>query len=189
MAEKTLKDAFYETLKDVYFAERAGLKSMKKSVKAARAPELKEALTAHGEESQHQVERLVQVFEALGKSPRAKTCEAMQGINSEMEDDLEEFGSTPAGDDVLIGCAQAVEHYEIARYGTLKAWAKKLGMADAERLLGETLEEEKRADERLSRVAESLAASGAQEEPESDEDEGEEAQEAETKLKTRGKKG
>ncbi len=115
MAGKTLKDAFYETLKDVYYAEKAGLRSLKKAAKAAQSDELKAALTEHGEQSQHQVERLQQVFGILGKPARSKTCEAMQGITSEMEEDLEDFGGSEANDDVLIGCAQAVEHYEIAR--------------------------------------------------------------------------
>jgi ferritin-like metal-binding protein YciE len=188
MAEKTLKDAFYETLKDVYYAEKAGLRSLKKAVKAAKASELKDALSEHGEESQHQVERLVQVFEILGKAARAKTCEAMQGITSEMEEDLEDFGSSEASDEVLIGCAQAIEHYEIARYGLLKTWAKKLGMDEAESLLSETLEEEKRADEKLSAIAETLTASGEDEKPESDEGEEEKNQKAETKLKSKSKK-
>ena len=186
MAEKTLKDAFYETLKDVYYAEKAGLRSLKKAVKAAKSSDLKTAFSEHGEESQHQVERLTQVFEILGKPARAKTCEAMQGITSEMEEDLEDFGDSEAADDVLIGCAQAVEHYEIARYGVLKTWAKKLGMSDAETLLGETLEEEKRADERLSQIAEAKTPSGKDEEPESGEEE--EAEEAETKLKSKSRK-
>ena len=102
MVEKTLKDAFYETLKDVYYAERQGIKSLKKAVKQAQSSELKDALTKHGEESAHQVERLTQVFEILGKPARSKTCEAMQGITSEMEEDLEDFGGSEAGDDVLI---------------------------------------------------------------------------------------
>ncbi len=159
MAEKTLKDAFYETLKDVYYAERQGIKGLKKAIKAAQTPELKQALTRHSEESAHQVERLTEVFELLGKPARSKTCDAMQGITSEMEEDLEDFGGTAAGDDVLIGCAQAVEHYEIARYGMLKTWAKKLGMADAEKLLSETLEEEKKSDVLLTQIAEGLPAS------------------------------
>lgn len=183
MAEKTLKDAFYETLKDVYYAEKAGLKSLKKAAKAAQSGELRTALAEHGEQSQHQVERLQQVFEILGKPARSKTCEAMQGITSEMEEDLEDFGGSEAGDDVLIGCAQAVEHYEIARYGVLRTWAKKLGLDEAESLLAETLEEEKRSDERLSRIAEGLMASGENEEPESEEDEEKQDKEAEVKLK------
>ena len=160
MAEKTLKDAFYETLKDVYYAEKAGLRSLKKAAKAAASEELKAALTEHAEQSQHQVERLAQVLEILGKPARAKTCEAMQGITAEMEQDLEDFGGGEASDDVLIGCVQAVEHYEIARYGLLKTWAKKLGLDEAESLLAETLDEEKQADERLSAIAGTLTASG-----------------------------
>ena len=141
--EKTLADAFHETLKDVYYAEKQSVKALKKSAKAAEAQELKDAFTKHGEESAEQVERLVQVFEIIGKTPRAKTCEAMQGITSEMEEDLEDFAGTDAADQVLIGCAQAVEHYEIARYGLLKTWAEKLGYTDAVPLLEQTLEEEK----------------------------------------------
>ena len=188
MVEKTLKDAFYETLKDVYYAEKAGVKSLKKAVKAAQSEELKAALSEHGEQSQHQVERLQQVFEILDKPARAKTCEAMQGITSEMEEDLEDFAGSEASDDVLIGCAQAVEHYEIARYGLLKTWAKKLGLDEAESLLAETLEEEKQSDEKLSRIAESLMASGEDKQPESDEDEEKENKEAEAKLKEKPKK-
>jgi ferritin-like metal-binding protein YciE len=184
MAEKTLADAFYETLKDVYFAEKAGLRSLKKAVKAAQAPQLKAVLTEHSEESQHQVERLLQVFEILGKPARSKTCEAMQGITSEMEEDLEDFGGSGAADEVLIGCAQAVEHYEIARYGLLAGWAKKLGMDDAASLLNETLEEEKQADIKLSRVAESLGtpAKGKKLPAEAEMDDGE------TKVKPKAKR-
>jgi ferritin-like metal-binding protein YciE len=152
--EKTLSDAFYETLKDVFYAEKQSVRALKKSAKAAKAPELKTAFETHAEESAHQVERITQIFELIGKPARAKTCEAMQGITSEMEEDLEDFGSTAAADAVLIGCAQAIEHYEMARYGTLKAWARKLGLADVEKLLNETLEEEKKADALLSQIAE-----------------------------------
>ncbi|TPG46478.1 DUF892 family protein [Roseomonas nepalensis] len=158
MAEKTLADAFHETLKDVYYAEKQSVRGLKKSAKAARSPELKDAFTKHAEESAVQVERLVRVFEIIGKPPRAKTCEAMQGLIAEMEKDLEDFGGTEAADDVLIGCAQAIEHYEIARYGLLKTWARKLGHEDAEELLEETLDEEKRTDALLSEIAEGLDA-------------------------------
>lgn len=151
--EKTLNDAFYETLKDVYFAEKQSVKALKKSAKAAEHGELKKAFETHAEESAHQVERLQQVFEIIGKPARAKTCEAMQGITSEMEEDLEDFGDTEAADAVLIGCAQAVEHYEMARYGTLKTWATQLGHKEAAKLLGETLEEEKKTDALLSEIA------------------------------------
>jgi len=147
MADKTLKDAFYETLKDVYYAERQSVRALKKSARAAQSPELKQAFTTHAEESNAQVERLVQVFESIDKAPRGKTCEAMQGLSAEMEEDLGDFSGSEAADDVLLGCAQAIEHYEIARYGTLRSWAAKLGYADAEKLLAQTLEEEKKTDE------------------------------------------
>ena len=154
MADKTLQDALYETLKDVYYAEKQSVKALKKSAKAAKSSDLKAAFTTHAEESAHQVERLTQVFEILGKPARAKTCEAMQGLTSEMEEDLGDFGETEAADDVLIGCAQAIEHYEIARYGLLKSWAKKLGMTEIEQLFSETLEEEKKTDTLLTQIAE-----------------------------------
>ena len=118
--EKTLHDAFYETLKDVYYAEKQSVRALKKSAKSAKLPELKQGFERHGEESAHQVERLVQVFEIIGKPARAKTCGATQGLTSEMEEDLEDFGGTEASDDVLIGCVRAIESYEIARYGLLK---------------------------------------------------------------------
>jgi ferritin-like metal-binding protein YciE len=157
--EKTLHDAFYETLKDVYYAEKQSVKALKKSAKAARLPALKQAFEQHGDESAAQVERLTQVFEIFGKPARAKTCEAMQGLTAEMEEDLEDFGKTEAGDDVLIGCAQAMEHYEIARYGLLKTWAGKLGLSEAVSLLDATLQEEKAADALLTRIADQTVGS------------------------------
>jgi len=162
-AEKNLSDAFYETLKDVYFAEKQSVKACKKSAKAAQSPELKKAFTDHGEESQGHVERLVQVVEILGKPARGKTCDAMVGITSEMEEDLEDFGGTAAADAVLIGCGQAIEHYEIARYGMLKTWAMQLGMKDAAKLLDETLQEEHKADALLTQIAEAGVNASAEE--------------------------
>ena len=160
--EKDLHDAFYETLKDVYYAEKQSVKACKKSAKSAKASELKELFQRHAETSAHQVERLQQIFEMIGKPARAKTCEAMQGIVSEMEEDLEDFGETAAADAVLIGCAQAIEHYEIARYGMLRTWATQLGHKDAAKLLEETLGEEKTTDEALSAAAEKLNQSDKQ---------------------------
>jgi ferritin-like metal-binding protein YciE len=157
---KTLHDAFYETLKDVYYAEKQSVKALKKSAKAAEHPELRQAFETHAEESAQQVERLTQVFEIIGKPARAKTCEAMQGITSEMEEDLEDFADSPAADAVLAACAQAVEHYEIARYGTLKTWARQLGHDEAAKLLDETLQEEKKADALLSKIAETINTEG-----------------------------
>ncbi|WP_191058635.1 YciE/YciF ferroxidase family protein [Geminicoccus harenae] len=155
--EKTLEDAFYETLKDVFFAEKQSVRALGKAARNAQAPELKQMLEQHREESTNQVERLTQIFEILGKAPRGKTCEASQGLTAEMDEDLEDFGGTPAGDAVLIGSAQALEHYEIARYGTLKTWAGQLGLKDAADLLDQTLQEEKKADELLTKVAEQVA--------------------------------
>ena len=166
---KTLNDAFYETLKDVYYAERQSVKALKKSAKAAEHEELRQAFETHAEESAVQVERLQQVFEIIGKSARSKTCEAMQGLTAEMEEDLEDFGGSPAADAVLIGCAQAVEHYEIARYGTLKTWASQLGYEDAAKLLDETLQEEKKTDELLTQIAQSINVEGSDEAPAEDE--------------------
>ena len=157
---KTRHDAFYETLKDVYYAEKQSVKALKKSAKAAEHDALRQAFETHAEESAQQVERLTQVFEIIGKPARAKTCEAMQGIVSEMEEDLDDFADSPAADAVLAACAQAVEHYEIARYGTLKTWASQLGYADAAKLLDETLQEEKKTDALLSKIAETINAEG-----------------------------
>jgi ferritin-like metal-binding protein YciE len=155
--EKTLEDAFYETLKDVFFAEKQSVRALGKAARNAQSPELKQVLEQHREESTNQVERLTQIFEILGKPARGKTCEAAQGLTAEMDEDLEDFGGTQAGDAVLIGCAQALEHYEIARYGTLKTWAGQLGLTEAANLLDQTLQEEKKADELLTKVAEQAA--------------------------------
>jgi ferritin-like metal-binding protein YciE len=162
MAEKTLNDAFYETLRDVLYAEKQALKACKKSAKAATNPDLKQAFEQHGQETEGQIDRLQQIFELINRPARAKTCEAMQGIMAEMEEDLADFGMTQAADAVIIGCGQAIEHYEIARYGTLISWAKQLGLAEPAKLLAETLEQEKAADALLSKIAvQSVNAAGA----------------------------
>lgn len=151
--QKTLNDAFYETMKDVFFAEKQSVRALKKAAKSAENAELKQAFETHAEESANQVERLQQVFEIMGKPARSKTCEAIQGLSAEMNDDLEDFEGSPAADAVLIASAQAIEHYEIARYGTLKIWADQLGLKDAAKLLDETLQEEKKTDELLNQLA------------------------------------
>ncbi|GAB6841052.1 ferritin-like metal-binding protein YciE [Methylorubrum rhodinum] len=160
--QKILQDAFYETLKDVYYAERQSVKALKKSAKSAENEELRQAFETHAEESAEQVERLQQVFEIIGKPARGKTCEAMQGLTSEMEEDLEDFEDSPAADAVLTASAQAIEHYEIARYGTLKTWATQLGYADAAKLLDATLQEEKKTDQLLTEIAERINAEGTE---------------------------
>jgi ferritin-like metal-binding protein YciE len=151
---KTLETLFHETLKDIYYAERKILKALPKMAKGANAPELKAAFEKHRDETEVHVERLQQVFEAIGKPARGKTCEAIEGIIAEGEEILEDFKGQPALDAGLASAAQAVEHYEIARYGTLARWAKELGYADARKLLVETLGEEEATDETLSALAE-----------------------------------
>ena len=160
--QKTLEDAFHAGLKDVLFAERTSVRALKKAAKAAKSPELKQALEQHAEESESQKERLEQVFEAIGKSARGKTCESIQGLMAELEDHMEEFKDSDAADAVLIAGTQAMEHYEIARYGTLKTWAGQLGLNDAVKLLDQTLEEEKKTDDLLNQVAQKANQMGEQ---------------------------
>jgi len=154
---KTLDDLFLDTLKDIYFAEKQILKALPKMARAAHSEEGKAGFLQHRDETQGQIERLEQVFELLGKPARGKTCEAIQGIISEGEEIMEEFKGSPALDAGLISSAQAVEHYEIARYGTLIAWAKQLGLTDAVPLLQATLEEEEATDAKLTQLADAKA--------------------------------
>ncbi|TNM61381.1 YciE/YciF ferroxidase family protein [Aliirhizobium smilacinae] len=152
---KTLNDLFYETLKDIYYAERQIVKALPKMARGAQDPKLKAAFETHKEETEGQIERLKQVFEIIGKRAQGKTCDAIEGILSEGDEILEEFKGTPALDAGLLAAAQAVEHYEISRYGTLRAWALQLGLKDAAKLLDETLKEESKTDDLLSDLAES----------------------------------
>lgn len=154
---KTLDDLFLDTLKDIYFAEKQILKALPKMARAAQSEEGKAGFLQHRDETQGQIERLEQVFDILGKSARGKTCEAIQGIIAEGEEIMEGFKGSPALDAGLISSAQAVEHYEIARYGTLISWAKQLGMQDAVPLLEANLEEEEATDKKLTQLAEASA--------------------------------
>jgi ferritin-like metal-binding protein YciE len=154
-ATKTLNDLFYETLKDIYYAERQIVKALPKMARGAQDPKLKAAFETHKEETEGQIERLKQVFEIIGKRAQGKTCDAIEGILSEGEEVMEEFKGTPALDAGLLAAAQAVEHYEISRYGTLRAWAEQLGLKDAVKLLDETLKEESKTDDLLTGLAES----------------------------------
>jgi ferritin-like metal-binding protein YciE len=154
MAEKNLNDLFLDTLKDIYFAERQILKALPKMAKATKSPELKQAFLTHRDETEGQIERLQQVFEIAGKRATGKTCEAIKGILEEGEEIIEEFEESDALDAGLIAAGQAVEHYEMSRYGTLKAWATQLGMKDAANLFEQTLQEEKKTDALLGKIAE-----------------------------------
>lgn len=154
--EKKLDDLFLETLKDIYYAEKQILRALPKMAKNAQSPELKQAFEAHKQETEGQVERLQQIFEMLDKPARGKTCDAILGIIEEGKEIMEDFAGSPALDAGLVGAAQAVEHYEIARYGALLAWAQQLGEDDAAGLFAETLAEEEATDELLSELAEDV---------------------------------
>jgi ferritin-like metal-binding protein YciE len=157
MVEKTLTDLFLAQLKDIYYAEKKIFRTLPKMVKAAQVPELKQAFTTHREETQGQIERLEQVFEMIGKRPQAKPCEAINGIVAEGEETIEDFGESAAIDTGLVGAGQAVEHYEMARYGALIAWAGQLNMPKAAALLNESLQEEIKAERLLSQIGASKA--------------------------------
>jgi ferritin-like metal-binding protein YciE len=152
--EKGLEDLFLATLKDVYYAEKQILRALPKMAKAAESGELRQAFEKHRAETEGHVERLEEVFEAIGKKAQGKTCEAIQGIIEEGKEIMEDFAESEALDAGLIAAAQAVEHYEISRYGTLRTWAQELGLTEAAGLLEETLAEEKKTDQALSELAE-----------------------------------
>jgi ferritin-like metal-binding protein YciE len=154
MAEKDLNELFLDTLKDIYYAEKQILKALPRMAKAASSDKLKAAFEKHHDETEGQVDRLEKIFELLGKAARGKKCDAIEGILDEGKEVMEEYSGTPALDAGLLAAAQAVEHYEISRYGTLKAWAAKLNMPEAIKLLDQTLAEEKKTDETLSKIAE-----------------------------------
>ena len=153
MAEKDLNDLFLDTLKDIYYAEKQIFKSLPKMAKAAQSDQLRAAFEKHEQETEGQIERLEQIFELLGKPARGKKCDAIEGILDEGKEIMEEYKKTPALDAGLLAAAQAVEHYEISRYGTLKTWAGQLNMREAVKLLDVTLLEEKKTDEALSKLA------------------------------------
>ncbi|HEV7335078.1 MAG TPA: ferritin-like domain-containing protein [Bosea sp. (in: a-proteobacteria)] len=149
---KALDDMFHDMLKDVYYAEKQILKALPKMAKAAKSPELKKAFETHREETEGHVERLGEVFEVIGKAPRGKTCDAILGILEEGKAVIEDYADSPALDAGLVASAQAVEHYEMTRYGTLKSWAKQLGHNDAAALLDATLAEETKTDKLLTQL-------------------------------------
>ena len=153
--EKSLKDLFIHALKDIYYAENAILKALPKVIQKAKHADLKKALTAHLEETKGHVERLEQVFGELELKPVSVRCEAIEGILKEGEEVIGDFAQSPAGDAGIIFACQAVEHYEINRYGTLLAWAKELKLAPIGKILKATLDEEYMADDKLTKLAES----------------------------------
>ena len=153
---KQLDELFHDTLKDIYFAEKKILATLPKMAKAAQSTDLKKAFEKHRGETEGHVTRLEKVFSAIEKKPQAKTCDAIVGITDEGAEIMKEYKGSPALDAGLLAAAQAVEHYEMSRYGTLKTWAQELGLNDAVRLLNETLEEEKKTDATLTKIAEAV---------------------------------
>jgi ferritin-like metal-binding protein YciE len=152
---------FERQLKDIYFAEKAITKALPKMIKAAHSGELKGAFEKHFKQTEEHVRRLENVFQMIGRKAEGTTCQAIKGIIKEGDEVAEEFGKTGAGDAGLAAAAQAVEHYEIARYGTLKAWARELGLEEAVSVLETTEEEEVDTDEALTSLAATLNASAA----------------------------
>jgi ferritin-like metal-binding protein YciE len=161
---KFLEDLFHDTLKDIYYAENRILKTLPKMAKAAQSKELKAAFTKHERETRGQIKRLDSVFKIIGKPARGKTCAAINGITEEGAEIMKEYKGMPALDAGLLAAAQAVEHYEISRYGTLRTWAEELGLRDAARLLKETLKEEETTDKVLTVLAKDAVDLEAEEE-------------------------
>jgi len=161
-SENSLQELFHDTLKDIYYAEKKILSALPKMAKAAQSEDLKAAFQKHETETEEHVARLEKVFEEIDETPRGKTCDAIMGIIAEGQEVMKEFKGAPALDAGLLAAAQAVEHYEIARYGTLKTWAAGLGLKESVKLLETTLFEEKRTDETLTKLAESEVNQHAQ---------------------------
>ena len=159
---KHLDTLFHDTLKDIYFAEKKILGVLPKMAKAAQSDELRAAFEKHESETETHVERLEQVFGMIDAKPQGKTCDAIIGLIEEGQEVMKEYKGSPALDSGLLAGAQAVEHYEISRYGTLRTWAEELGLNDAVQLLDETLQEEKETDQALTEIAESVVNQQAQ---------------------------
>jgi ferritin-like metal-binding protein YciE len=162
---QSMEELFHALLQDVYFAEKQLLKALPKLAKKSTNEKLREAFTIHRDETEGQVKRLEKVFDAIGKKPRGKTCDAIIGIIAEAQEVIETVDDDALRDAGMLAAAQAAEHYEIARYGTLCAWAQLLGVSEAVDLLSETLAEEKHADELLTSIAVSGVNESATERP------------------------
>jgi ferritin-like metal-binding protein YciE len=159
---KTLDELFHDTLKDIYFAEKKILAALPKMAKAAQNEDLKAAFEQHHGQTEDHVTRLEDVFAEIDAKPQGKTCDAIMGILAEGQEIIKEYKGSPALDAGLISAAQAVEHYEITRYGTLATWADELGLTKAGQLLKQTLGEEEETDASLSQLAETCVNQHAQ---------------------------
>lgn len=153
MTVTTLNDLFHETLKDIYYTEKKLVKALPNMANKASAPQLKDMILSHLAETEGHVERLEDVFAAIGKKPLTKKCEAIEGLLKEAGELLDEIQDKRTLDAAIISSSQTVEHYEIARYGTLVAWAEELGLDEAAAMLQATLDEELAADDALSVIA------------------------------------
>jgi ferritin-like metal-binding protein YciE len=160
---KTLDDLFHDTLKDIYYAEKKILTALPKMAKAAQSRELQSAFTKHASQTEGQVARLEKVFQIIDKPAKGKKCEAIEGLLDEGKEIMTEFKGAPALDAGLLAAAQAVEHNEISRYGTLRTWAEALGLMQAAKLLEQNLDEEKNTDSTLTEIAIAVANPEAQE--------------------------
>ena len=152
----SMDELVVHTLRDIYYAEKKLVSTLPKMAKAAHSDQLRAAFEKHLAETEGQVQRLEQVFAMIDETPKGKTCDAINGLVDEGKEIMSDFKRSPAHDAGLLAAAQAVEHYEISRYGTLRTWAIKLGMRDAAKLLDETLAEEKKTDEALTKLAVSI---------------------------------
>jgi ferritin-like metal-binding protein YciE len=159
---KKLDELFHDTLKDIYYAEKKIMGALPKMAKAAQNEDLSAAFEKHKTETEGQVERLEQVFELIDEKPQGKKCAAIEGILDEGQEIMKEYKGSPALDAGLLSAAQAVEHYEISRYGTLRTWAEEMGLDRAAELLQQTLDEEEATDRSLTELAETVVNQEAQ---------------------------
>jgi ferritin-like metal-binding protein YciE len=171
MSVGTAEELFVDELKDIYSAEKQAVKAYPRLTKAVQSEDLKQAMQEHLEQTKGQIERLDRIFELLDKRSSGKTCEGMKGLIQEAQTQLEEIEKGPVLDCAIIGALQRVEHYEIAAYGTVATLAEAMGQSEVKELLGETLEEEKETDERLTQVAQSVNSEALSEGGEEEEDE------------------
>ena len=190
MPQEELKELYIDELKDLYNAENQLVKALPKMAKGADSEELREAFEEHLEQTKGHVQRLEQIFEALGENPKGKKCKGMEGLIAEGSEVMQEDYEGNILDAALIGAAQRVEHYEIAGYGTVRAMAETLGESEHVDLLTQTLDEEKETDEKLTALAEEINTAGADAEGEEDADQEDEADQGSRRKVTpiKGKK-
>jgi len=177
---KSMNDLFLHFLQDIYYAEKQGLKALAKVAKNAENEDLKQFLQEHRDDSQEQIGKLEEVYQqVIGKKPRGKTCDAMNGLIAEVDEAISEGDKGPVLDAALIACVQAMKHYEIARIGALAAWAKQMGQDEAAQTLHDITEQDKEADQELTRLAEEHANAEADEDEEDEDEENEDEPEEE----------